>query len=460
VRRKFLRKPQTEFGHVSEAVTRIALAWPSIRFRLVHGRRTIFELPATDRWRDRITDLIGGEIGEFLVPVEHVDEEFTLRGYVAEPGFHRSHARMQYLFLNGRFIRDRALQHALSEAYRGLLLTGKYPVCFLRMEMPPSWVDVNVHPTKMEVRFRDGGRIYRGLLSSIRTRFLETDLTARVGSGSVPSARPADDAWSAPVAPTGAIGEPLAGSGTASNSALVGRDPTESPRADADSFGTARSYEARAAAPPTSLEPPATETPAPPVLVERPVSGRGIQVQNRYLIAEEGDGIVVIDQHALHERVLYERLKAKHLTGKLERQALLVPQPVTLRPAEVSAVLEARTLLEELGLSVESFGGDTVLVSAYPAILGNIDPEALLRQVVELLMSEKEGIERRDLLENLLQMMACKGAVKAGDRLSDEEIEALLEQRHLCHDAHHCPHGRPTALVFSRAELDRRFQRT
>jgi DNA mismatch repair protein MutL len=185
-----------------------------------------------------------------------------------------------------------------------------------------------------------------------------------------------------------------------------------------------------------------------------------VQLHNRYLVAEHEEGMVVIDQHALHERILYERLRETILAEQLEVQRLLVPEPVTLPAAELALVLEARETLARLGIDVQPFGGDTVLVSSYPALLANLRPEEVLRQVVELLVAGGKPPDRRDLLDELLHMIACKAAIKAGDRLSPEEIRALLQQRDYCRDTHHCPHGRPTALIFTRDELDRRFGRT
>jgi DNA mismatch repair protein MutL len=170
--------------------------------------------------------------------------------------------------------------------------------------------------------------------------------------------------------------------------------------------------------------------------------------------------MVVIDQHALHERILYEQLREKVLAGQMETQRLLVPEPVTLPPADAAAALAAQATLAQLGIEIEPFGGDTLLVSSYPAMLANLSPAEMLRQVVELLLTSDKRPERRDLLDELLHMIACKAAIKAGDHLSPEEITALLEQRQHFQDSHHCPHGRPTALVFTREELDRRFKRT
>jgi len=192
VRRKFLRATQTELGHVTEAFIRIALVHPQIHFTLQHNDRAVYDLPAVDSWRERILTFFGGEIGQALIPVASDDGQIRLTGYVADPNYSRANNRMQYLFLNGRHIRDRSLQHALGEAYRGLLVSGRYPIAFIRVEMPAELVDVNVHPTKLEVRFQDGGRIYSQLLSALRQKFLSTDLTARLKPAS--SAADADPA--------------------------------------------------------------------------------------------------------------------------------------------------------------------------------------------------------------------------------------------------------------------------
>jgi DNA mismatch repair protein MutL len=184
-----------------------------------------------------------------------------------------------------------------------------------------------------------------------------------------------------------------------------------------------------------------------------------LQVHNRYLVLETAVGIEVIDQHALHERILYEQIREKVLGGALEAQKLLVPEPVDLSPGEAAVVLEQTELLAQLGVEVQPFGGDTVLVSSYPAMLANLSPADVLRELVEMLLAGGGVPNARDLLDDLLHMIACKAAVKFGDRLSAEEIEALLAQRHLAEDSHHCPHGRPTALVFTREDLDRQFKR-
>jgi DNA mismatch repair protein MutL len=186
---------------------------------------------------------------------------------------------------------------------------------------------------------------------------------------------------------------------------------------------------------------------------------RALQIHNRYLVTETDDGLEVIDQHALHERILYEALRERVMSGAVESQRLLVPEPIDMAASEVAAALENSEVLARLGMEVESFGGETLLISAYPAMLANLPPAEVLRTLVDQLLTGGKQVESRDVLDELLHMIACKAAVKYGDRLTPQEIDALLEQRGLAQDHHHCPHGRPTALVFTREQLDRQFKR-
>ena len=486
VRRKFLRASQTEIGHCTEAFTRIALAQPAIHFTLRHNDKLLFDLPPTESWRERIAAFFGRDIESSLIPIDNHDGDVRLFGFVADPQHSRANNRTQYLLLNGRFIRDRSLQHALGEAYRGLLLTGRFPIAFLRREMPAEAIVVNVHPTKLEVRFADSGRIYSLLLGTIRKKFLATDLTARVrsplaaGEGGAEIAdiaaaqqhrRELVDWATGALAPAAAIGAAAPASEEESSQVLLDLrferpagpalelnrlDRSWQPAPTSPRLQEAGEQAGRLSAYP--LAPPAAPRTDQP---HRPrASHLGFQIHNRYLVTENEEGMVVIDQHALHERILYEQLREKVLAGEMETQRLLVPEPVPLPPAEAAAALEAKETLAQLGIEVEPFGGDTVLVSSYPAMLANISPAEVLRPIVEELVSSSKRPERRDLLDDLLHMIACKAAIKAGDRLAPEESTALLEQRQHYQDAHHCPHGRPTSLVFTREELDRRFKRT
>jgi DNA mismatch repair protein MutL len=463
VRQKFLRTTQTEMGHLTEAVSRLALAHPRVHFTLSHGGRTLHDLPPSDA-RQRVAALFGAELADGLISIDSQDGDVRLTGDVANPTHSRPNNRMQYLFLNGRFIRDRSLQHALGEAYRGLLLTGRFPVCILHLELPPAAVDVNVHPTKLEVRFQDGGRIYSHLLGTLRTKFLSTDLVARgavpIGAGGGP-ALTGDDEVAAAVPATSDLWEwARRQSGPAPSEGESVRDFSPGPAF----AGTGAPLQLhRIEAMPSRPLPASTPTARradPNHDVPPPLSApRALQIHNRYLVAETDDGLEVIDQHALHERILYEALRERVLAGAVESQRLLVPEPVDLSGSEAAAALENRELLARLGVEVEGFGGETVLIAAYPAMLANFPPAEVLRGLVEQLLAGGKQPESRDLLDELLHMIACKAAVKYGDRLTPAEIEALLDHRGLAQDHHHCPHGRPTALVFTREQLDRQFKR-
>ena len=468
VRQKFLRTPQTEKGHITEAFTRVALAHPEIQMTLLNNGKTVHNLPATESWRDRIEAFFGPEISNNLISITNSHGDINVTGFVVDPSVSRSNNRLQYLFLNGRYIRDRSLQHALSEAYRGLLMVGRFPICFLKLQMPFDLVDVNVHPAKLEVRFQNGGQIYSQLLSTVRNRFLTTDLTAKAQLSKRPVEEfkpfPGSSSSALPVAPTENQNR------IEFQQPAVARDWTQAPRQPFPAMpSTPTGGGSASLGQPSTFGVPATDAGspvAPPVFPgQQPQPAMptrtqtALQVHNTYLITETEEGMLVIDQHALHERIIYEQIREKVLNGKLESQKLLVPEPVALPPAEAALVLDQAELLEQIGIVVEPFGGDTVLVSAYPAMLSNHNPAEMLRNVVEQLMSGTGQIDQRDIVDELLHMISCKAAVKAGDKLTSDEITALLENREICQDAHHCPHGRPTSLVFSREELDKKFGR-
>ena len=487
VRRKFLKTTQTEVGHVSEAFTRIALAFPQIHFTLTHNTRTIHDLPPTNDITDRILAFFGPEIRSSLIPVSSELEHIRISGYAVAPTQSRSHTRMQYLFLNGRHIRDKSLQHALREAYRGLLLHGRYPIAFLNLEMPADQIDVNVHPAKLEVRFQEGGRIYSQLLGTLRNRFLATDLKSNMD-------QPAESSSQSNLSATNQTGPPdfkkfpggndfqLQSPSVQSSQASEVQTPIDFPvqrsdmwnatenRFPIESTGASAGELGHRSLPNESAEIGASDRASfqeqflarpgesPPAHVDRFNRSGAIQIHNRYLVAESDDGVEIIDQHALHERILYEQLRTKVLAGKLETQKMLVPEPVQLSPSEAAAALEAKEDFRKIGIEIEPFGGDTILITGYPAMIAKHSPAEMLRQMIEEYMAGSTP-ERRDTIDELMHMISCKAAIKAGDKLTPEEITVLLENRDLCQDSHHCPHGRPTALTFSRDELDRRFQR-
>jgi DNA mismatch repair protein MutL len=429
-RRAFLRSPQTEWSHASEAFVRTALAHPGVAFSLAHNGRRIHDLPPVDTWRRRISDLFGPAVGDRLIEVDAEDGEISVRGLVGRPEDDLASGRLQHLFVVGRPFRDRAILHAVGEAYRGLLLSGRQPIAFLRFEVPPEMVDVNVHPAKMEVRFREPQRLYRLVLSALRSKFLAGDMSTRL----VPPGRPgpaavvADDdgaTW----APPRANLVPLPWSGAA----------------------------LRPVPPPESGPVPAWEASPPAAAADE----LAVQMHDRYIVVESRDGIEVIDQHALHERVLYERFKAAVVAGGLEVQRLLVPERLDLAPGELELVERHAGTLERAGMRVEPFGGASVIVTSKPALAGSASAADIVRESLDRLASAAAaGGDAALLVDEVLHGMACRAAIKAGDPLSQVEVDALVRDRRAVRESHHCPHGRPTSLTLSRQDLDRQFRRT
>lgn len=454
VRRKFLRTPATEMGHISEVFTRLALAYPELHLTLRHNGKEVFEVPGTLSLLDRIGLFFGQDVKDRLYLAEDKRGPARIFGFIGDPACERGNARMQYLFVNRRWIRDRSLQHAIQEGYRGLLMTGRYAVAFLFLELPADQVDVNVHPTKAEVRFRDSHALHSFVFQAVRNRLHRENLTARLhvpATLSPPQVRHdlgPELPWFRPQVQE-------------NETSLFPKPVPPSPASVPANGGTTH-------------EPLPTPQPAPLMESASPRSQpaeqmddqswpspilKAIQLYDAYLVLETPEGMLVVDQHALHERVLFEQLKRRIAAGSLEIQHLLVPEPVELSSAQAASVLEQRDALAELGLGVEDFGGGTVLLTSYPALLGRRPPVEILKNIVDFLMSRDRLPSREHLFNDLLSRMACHAAVRAGDPLTQEEIAALLAQRDLVDDTHHCPHGRPTALLFSRQELDRQFRR-
>ncbi|MDO5581064.1 MAG: DNA mismatch repair endonuclease MutL [Planctomycetia bacterium] len=539
-RRKFLKSPTTEFGHISDAVYRLVLPNTETAFLFRHNGRIIQDLPKTSKPLDRIGKLFGDEVAQKMIYVESFRGDIHIHGYVGHPDLSRNNYNLQYFFLNRRFIRDRSLQHALTEAYRGLLPVGRYPVAFLEIDVPPDFVDVNVHPTKMEVRFLNASAIYSGFLGAIREEFLRSDLTSRPGSSpddssentgkesfnTPPSAGSSIPPYSQDSTPQKAIdgkamenirskvlswskgGSPPGSSAFPESSVLpIDRNPSRSypgPSSPSvpmkrDSSGIPGFIPFPSDREPSGLRLHRLEHPASPgktLIPEKPGmsdsaisentdsensgqisvnSSRGsdlpliaydrlgkpvIQIRQRYLVKETEDGLAIIDQHALHERILYEKIRKMMDQGELDSQLLLVPEAVDLSPTEAAMVLENKEIFFELGLQIGEFGGNTIIINGYPAILNHVPPAEILFTLLAVLQDGNRKPGRADLLDSMMHQMACKAAIKAGNRLDPDTISGLLELADQEIQSHHCPHGRPSTLVYTCAELDKLFKRT
>jgi DNA mismatch repair protein MutL len=323
-------------------------------------------------------------------------------------------------------------------------------VAFLFLELPPDAVDVNVHPTNAEVRFRQPERVQNLVLNTVRKRLQGEDLTAplRIRQAPAPAAEAPPPAQQTDL--------PFAAAPAASAAPPA---PPPPPRPQPVRAAAAPVPASRHAAPAVPRPQAPLPRPAAPREPAAPQPVKAMQMHDLYLVVEVPEGVLVIDQHARHERVLFEQLKARLAEGQVEVQKLLIPEPVHFPPAQAALLLEQREALAALGLEVDDFGGGTVLLGGYPAVLGKRSPRDILRALVEYLSGKDRLPTREVLLNDLMALMACHAAVRAGDRLGQEEIQQLVAQRHLAQDAHHCPHGRPTSLLFTRNDLDRQYRR-
>jgi DNA mismatch repair protein MutL len=519
-RRRFLKKGSTEFGHIAEQFSRIALANPRLHLVLRHNDKLVYELPAAADPLERIRRFFGSEVADHLIAVSSESqlpsgEVIRLWGYVGEPSLSRSTRKDQFLFLNGRWIQDRSLQHALSEAYRGLLMTGRHPVSFLFLELPPALVDVNVHPTKSEVRFQDSQLLYRQLLKTLRDKFLMLEFRANIEvAASAASAELRFDRPTAPArpqktldiwaSPTGISQPPKIGDfgRSAANDTSVFSNPAVI-AALAVAPHQRRGIPEQDSLPATNDSVPSEMTPgSQPLLDSAPsenvppwmaspadsmsdvtmpagaVAGselpaesgahvaspathefRAFQIHDCYLVVAGDAGLEVIDQHALHERILYEHLRNRILSGGVECQKLLIPDTIECSATECAALLESLDLLKEMGFEIQEFGGTTILVMGHPTLIPRGNLSRIVKDFAEQLVQTEGRMTRRDLLDHMLHTMACRAAIKSGHRLTSEEMQELLRQRHLVDDSHHCPHGRPTSLTLSRGTLDQQFGR-
>jgi len=438
-RRKFLRSATTETGHVSAAMARFALAFPHVRFTLRQGQRLLLDSGPPASRRERIARVHGDEVARDLLEVR-AHAEVDLEAYAGPPSLTRNDARLQQVFLNGRFVRDRTVAHAVREAYRDLLPPGgRQPVCFLFLACDPARVDVNVHPAKAEVRWRDAEAVHRTVRRALR------EALERVRPGVSLGAR-------VEAAFTGGVGRSV-GNGAPAFAWRVGERASLAqgpvgPPAPAAADARAVGGTAHAACDHAGHEPTA------------PLRPLG-QALGTYLLLEGEEEVVLVDQHALHERVLFDEINARlRAHGRLEVQHLLVPHVVHLGPAETARLVEETEWLARLGWEVEAFGEDAVAVRGIPAVLRRPDPEKALLEVLALLeRGDRDGLDRTALLSDAVDRLACRSAVMANDPLHPDEVMALLARAEALNHSHSCPHGRPTRLVLSRGDLERFFHR-
>lgn len=426
-RRKFLRAERTEFNHVDKWIRRLALARPDVAFTVTHNRRTVLKLDAAtddDTRHERLSRICGEAFAAHSVLLHREADDMALSGWLALPTFNRSQADLQYWFVNGRSITDKTLSHAVRHAYRDVLFHGRFPAYVLSISMDPSLVDANAHPAKHEVRFRDGRRVHGMVSQSIEYALSKT----RPGGHDAVSPRSLPEVTNA----SEQKWMPLSGGGAPSASAV------------AEAIGAYRAMAGEAAA----------------VSRELPPLGFAIaQLSGVYVLAENANGLVIVDMHAAHERIVYEKLKHSFDARAIVRQPLLVPVTLAVSESEAALAEENAEFFAQVGLVMSRAGPTSIVVREVPALLNQADVEGLARDVLSDLLAAGRSKRVGDACHDLLATMACHHAVRANRSLSHAEMNALLREMETTDRADQCNHGRPTWTTVSMAELDRLFLR-
>ncbi len=448
-RRRFLRAEKTEFNHLEEVFRRIALSEFSTAFRLVHNQKVVHQLPAatSDAHRaQRIARLCGSAFMEQSVAVDIEHGGLRLHGWLGLPTFSRAQSDLQYFFVNGRVIRDRVVSHAVRQAYQDVLYHGRHPAYVLFFELDPAQVDVNVHPTKHEVRFREQRMVHDFLYRSLHRAIAEV----RPGSEPAPQrsamSEPLSQSMPALSEQSGlALGTPMA-----PRPSFTGEGMTQAAQyADLVRPGVAESASSFAA--PAMI--PAADDVAPPL-------GFAVaQLHGIFILAENVEGMVLVDMHAAHERITYERLKSAWAEDKVRSQPLLVPLSMAVSTREADFAEQSPEVFERLGFVIERAGPETLSVREVPALMRDANHEALVRDVLSDLLTHGSSSRIEAVLDELLSTMACHGSVRANRRLTIAEMNALLRDMEATERSGQCNHGRPTWTQMSLKDLDRLFMR-
>lgn len=481
-RRKFMRSPASEFGHINDTLTRIAMVNPDCGFTLTHNGRTVRDLPRNQSRRERCIDLLGKDLEEGLLEFDHHDDPSRgsahAWGLAGLPSLARATSKFQHVCINGRPIKDRNLMHAIKEAYRGLMPPDKFPMVVLFIDVDPSHVDVNVHPQKAEVRFRHPSHVHGLVLTALRQRLLGADLTPSVGFRPTIPQISSTEGVGLPTAPppirsTGefvdffkAMDPKQKGFVYSEVKRQLKEETPEEVTAEDDAFEQAM------------LSRQAATLDSPNSQPLTPNSFSILQIHDSYVVTQDEHGLVIIDQHALHERVMFEELRRRILEDKvcLESQRLLMPEVVTADESRQAALDELRPLLERLGIEADPIGPGQVAIHAFPSLLfsRNVKIAPFMDELLD--KAEAGAFDKLDLgsgtggsdqqlpeeaaLHEVLDMMSCKAAIKAGDKMSEQELAALLAKRDQIERSSNCPHGRPTTLRLSLKDLERQFGRS
>ncbi|WP_339862018.1 DNA mismatch repair endonuclease MutL [Paremcibacter congregatus] len=468
-RLKFLKAERTEFNYALDVIKRLAMAHPDVGFSLQDGERRAFRVSAAqgellDARLRRLTAVLGTEFGDNALAIEVERENIKLGGYAGLPTYNRGNAQHQFLFVNGRPVKDKLLIGAVRGAYMDYLARNRHPVLALFLEVPTAMVDVNVHPAKAEVRFRDSGHVRGLIVGSLKRALAEAGhraatTVAQSALGSFQSGGAAADASSSyqggryggsyrpstPSYETRAHGQafqkPLSSPGLSDHGQMPFGDHFAPPQGRVE------------------IDDPVAQAPAAVDLVNYPLGAARGQLHETYVVSQVKDGIVIVDQHAAHERLVYERMKGYLLDNQVPRQVLLIPEVVELEQDAIDRLLPRAQELQELGLCIEPFGDGAVVVREAPALLGDTDIKGLVRDLADELVELDQALSLKERMEEVCSTMACHGSVRAGRRLTVAEMNALLREMEQTPHSGQCNHGRPTYVELKLGDIERLFGR-
>lgn len=460
-RRKFLRTDQTEMSHITDHFTRVALVHTNLEMRLIHNGRQVYHLLAGSGIRERIRTLLGEAISEDLIETQNIGEDIEIRALIGRPASAKATTRYQFTFLNGRYIRDKFIQHAIREGYRGTVEHGRNPAVFMYISMDPNLYDVNVHPTKAEVRFERSNWVYSHVLAAIREKLLSMNVDA-AGDAARGLAQPIREIKPEPDIEQRQERVRMAMAEFFKNKKPVNQGQFEFPSTPS---GGSRDTQTRSRPVPASgrsaydftQDTSQPDIPLPPQsLIEQGF----MQIHDSYIVHQTDQGVEIIDQHALHERILYEKMATRLEQEGLESQRLLVPESFSVTNAQQEAIENNLRLFSRLGIELTSFGPGSYAVQAFPTMLSKVDAVEFVTDMLDKLTDDELSMTPEKLLHEILDMASCKAAIKAGQKLTPDEILKLLTDKQITDHASRCPHGRPTTLQFSLTELAKQFKRT
>ncbi len=444
-RLKFMKSPATEFSHILTAVSRQAMSHPSIRFTLTNNKKTVLDLPASSNVKERAFQLYGGEIAEHLVGFSGGRDEIQIEGLLGRPGFTRADKTYQDFYVNRRAVKNPTLTHALYAAYSDMLMRDRHPVGFIFIEIDPSFVDVNVHPAKAEVRFRNQAQVHDLVRDVIRESLREQGLPGR---GPTMASR---------FDPEG-VREALLDYVQAESATNNMADSRKSSVLFGSRKSDLRPLDVQFDEGVSQQQAPSL-TSGPPVITPSHFLLPLAQVHDSFIITQSRDGMAIIDQHAAHERVLFEKLQDQFGSENISVQHLLIPQQMELGPAQSHLLSEYLPDINKLGIAVEDFGNGTFVIKAVPSLLVGADYKKLLLDILDEIYVHGKSRKADQLRDEVLSVMACHPAVKVHRKLDLREMEKLLADLFKCRMPHTCPHGRPTVVRFSIEEIKKMFKR-